>query len=83
MTIKQLQYYIPRVYKIYLHMLNIKLIVLIEFSFQFPWKDYIINGVFKTAGVKITENDYVMIEDWDYMNKLADIFALYSRFNKK
>lgn len=52
---------------------------------KFPWIELIINGLYKNNDhqVHIDENEYVIIDNWNYTVAAADIFEEYTTKNKK
>jgi hypothetical protein len=50
---------------------------------KFDWKKYIIGLFAEVKNVSIADNEYILVDDWPYIEKAVKIFANYSKTRKR
>ena len=55
-----------------------------KFLLQFPWKNYIVDGIANSlSNLNVNEDETVIVYNWNYISKVADIYNQYSTTKKR
>jgi hypothetical protein len=50
---------------------------------KFPWSTFFIEGLYGRLNEKINASEQILVYNWDYLVKMADLFDYYQTNNKR